>query len=122
MTPASPRRHRAQQNEERLEVGQLWAGERWGLVFCNELGEPLDGIAVTRAFKGELADLGLPAQRFPDLRHAAATFLIARGVPLRVVMEIMGHSTIATTADTYGHVSPDLQRDATDRTAKILFG
>ncbi len=116
------RRHRAQQNEERLQVGQLWAGERWGLVFCNELGEPVDGIAVTRAFQKKLAALGLPAQRFHDLRHAAATFLIAQGVPLRVVMEILGHSTIATTADTYGHVMPELQRDATERTAAVLFG
>jgi integrase len=37
-------------------------------------------------------------------------------------MEILGHSTIATTADTYGHVMPELQRDATERTAAILFG
>ncbi len=93
-----------------------------GLVFCNELGEPLDGVAVTRTFQRKLADLGLPAQRFHDLRHAAATFLIAQGVPLRVVMEILGHSTIATTADTYGHVMPELQRDATERTAAVLFG
>ena len=116
------RRHRAQQNEERLRAGPLWAGERWGLVFCNELGEPLDGVVVTRSFQRKLADLGLPAQRFHDLRHAAATFLIAQGVALRVVMEILGHSTIATTADTYGHVMPELQRDATERTAAVLFG
>ncbi len=116
------RSHRAQQSEERLRAGPLWAGERWGLVFCNELGEPLDGTAVTRAFRNKLADLGLPAQRFHDLRHAAATFLIAQGVPLRVVMEILGHSTITTTADIYGHVELELQRDATDRTAAVLFG
>ena len=116
------RSHRAQQREERLRAGPFWAGERWGLVFCNELGEPLDGTAVTRAFRKTLADLGLPAQRFHDLRHAAATFLIAQGVPLRVVMEILGHSTITTTADIYGHVELDLQRDATSRTAAVLFG
>ena len=114
--------HRARQSEERLRAGPLWAGERWGLVFCNELGEPLDGTTVTRAFRNKLADLGLPAQRFHDLRHAAATLLIAQGVPLRVVMEILGHSTIATTADIYGHVELELQRDATDRTAAVLFG
>ena len=56
------------------------------------------------------------------LTVAATTTADAQRVPLRVVMEILGHSTIATTADTYGHVSPDLQRDATERTAKILFG
>ncbi len=56
------------------------------------------------------------------MRHAAATFLIAQGVSLRVVMEILGHSTITTTADTYGHVMQEAQRDATDRTAAVLFG
>ena len=116
------RRHKVQQNEERLRAGPLWVGDGWNLVFCNEIGEPLDGTAVTRAFQRKLADLGLPRQRFHDLRHAAATFLIAQGVPLRVVMEILGHSTITTTADTYGHVMPELQRDATDRVAAILFG
>jgi len=116
------RQHRVRQNEERLRFGPIWAGERWTLVFCDERGLPLDGTAVTRAFQRKLADLGLPAQRFHDLRHAAATFLIAQGVALRVVMEILGHSTIATTADTYGHVMPELQRDATERTAAVLFG
>ena len=116
------RRHRVQQSEERLRAGSLWEGDRWGLVFCNQLGEPLSGTAVTRAFQKKLAALGLPAQRFHDLRHAAATFLIAQGVPLRVVMEILGHSTITTTADIYGHVMQEAQRDATDRTAAVLFG
>jgi len=55
-------------------------------------------------------------------RQPPATFLIAQEVPLRVVMEILGHSTIVTTADIYGHVMPELQRDATDRTAAVLFG
>jgi integrase len=53
---------------------------------------------------------------------AAATFLIAQGVPLRVVIEILGHSTISVTADTYGHVMLEAQREATERTAAVLFG
>ncbi|MDO8616866.1 MAG: tyrosine-type recombinase/integrase [Dehalococcoidia bacterium] len=116
------RQHRARQNEERLRVGALWAGDKWGLVFCDELGEPLSGAQVTRKFQARLAALGLPRQRFHDLRHAAATFLLAQGVPLRVVMEILGHSTITTTANVYGHVLPELQRDAMDRQGALLFG
>ncbi len=53
---------------------------------------------------------------------AAATFLIAQGIPLRVIMEILGHSTITTTADIYGHVELELQRDATERAATALYG
>ena len=115
-------RHRATQNEERLQFGKFWAEDRRPFVFCDELGEPLNGRTVTRVFRKKLADLGLPAQRFHDLRHAAATFLIAQGIPLRVIMEILGHSTIATTADIYGHVELELQRDATERAATALYG
>jgi integrase len=115
------RRHRVRQNEERLRAGPLWAGE-WNLVFCNEIGRPLVAAEVTRRFQRTLAALQLPRQRFHDLRHAAATFLIAQGVPLRIVMEILGHSTISVTADTYGHIALEVQRDATDRTAALLFG
>lgn len=116
------RRHRAAQNEERLRVGTLWAGEKWNLVFCTQIGEPLCGTEVTRRFQARLAALGLPRQRYHDLRHAGATFLIAGGVPLRVVMEILGHSTITTTANTYGHIALDVQRDAMDRQGALLFG
>lgn len=116
------RQHRARQAEERLRAGPLWQGDRWNLVFCNEIGGPLAGAEVTRRFQAKLAALGLPRQRFHDLRHAAATFLLAQGVPLRVVMEVLGHSTITTTANVYGHVLPELQRDAMDRQGALLFG
>jgi site-specific recombinase XerD len=56
------------------------------------------------------------------LRHAAATFLLAQGVALRVAMEILGHSTITVTADTYAHVLPELQRNATERVGRLLWG
>ena len=53
--------------------------------------------------------------RFHDLRHSAATLLIAQGVHPRTVMEILGHSQIATTMNTYGHVLPETMRDAAER-------
>ncbi len=116
------RLHRTRQAEERLRAGPLWEGECWNLVFCTERGTPLAGAEVTRRFQAKLAALGLPRQRFHDLRHAAATFLLAQGVPLRVVMEVLGHSTITTTANVYGHVLPELARDAMDRQGALLFG
>ena len=50
-----------------------------------------------------------------DLRHTAASLLLAQGVAARVVMEILGNSQISITMNTYTHVDPQLNRIATDR-------
>jgi site-specific recombinase XerD len=55
---------------------------------------------------------GRDRQRFHDLRHAAASLLLAQGVAARVVMEMLGHSQISLTLNTYSHVLPSLQLDA----------
>ena len=47
--------------------------------------------------------------------------MLAEGVPLRVVMEVLGHSEIGTTANIYGHVMPELTRDATEKVEKLLW-
>ena len=53
---------------------------------------------------------------------AAATVMLALGVPPRVVMETLGHSQIATTMDRYSHVTPELHQAAADRVGVALFG
>jgi integrase len=115
------RRHRVRQNEERLRAGPHWPGQ-WDLVFCRVDGQPLAGTEVTRQFQRRLAQLGLPRQRWHDQRHAAASFLLSQGVPLRTIMSILGHSTIAVTSDLYAHVAVEMQRDATDRVGSLLWG
>jgi site-specific recombinase XerD len=50
--------------------------------------------------------------RLHDLRHGCASVLLAQGVPARVVMEVLGHSQISMTLDTYSHVGADLLGDA----------
>jgi len=75
-----------------------------------------------RHFKAALKRAELPlTTRFHDLRHSCATFLIAQGVHPRVVMEILGHSQISLTMNTYGHVLPETQREATTKVAD-MFG
>ena len=105
------RARRAAQAEERLAVGLDWQ-DSWGLVFTTTFGAPLHGSNVTRRFKSILKRAGLREQRFHDLRHACASLLIVKGTHPRVIMETLGHSRISTTMDTYGHVIPELQRDA----------
>ncbi len=58
--------------------------------------------------------------RFHDLRHGAASLLLAQGVHPRVVMEMLGHSTITLTMNTYSHVIPDLQREAATKMEAVL--
>ncbi|HEV2174573.1 MAG TPA: site-specific integrase, partial [Nitrospira sp.] len=76
---------------------------------------PLDGTVVTHQFQRLLERAGLPQRRFHDLRHSCATLLLAQGVSPRVVMEVLGHSQIALTMNTYTHVLPELKQDAARR-------
>ena len=60
--------------------------------------------------------------RLHDLRHTAATLMLGAGVPLKVVSDALGHSTIAITADIYAHVTPELRREAADAMDRALGG
>lgn len=107
------RRHRASQLEERLRVGEAWNAE-WDLVFAGPTGDPLSSRSLRDAFKRHLKAAELGDSRFHDLRHSCASLLLAQGVPARVVMETLGHSSIQMTLNTYSHVMPVLTRQAAD--------
>lgn len=94
--------HRKRQLKERIEKAGLW--EDQGLVFASEVGTPLSRHNLTRSFKRLLQRAELPDVRFHDLRHTAATLLLSRNVHPKYVQEMLGHSTIAITLDTYSHV------------------
>jgi integrase len=47
--------------------------------------------------------------------------LLAQGIPLRTIMELLGHSTIALTANTYGHLSDEMVADAAATMDGTLF-
>ena len=117
---AALRKHRTRQLQERLVAGQRW--NDYGLVFTTEAGAPLDGCNVNRTFKAILQRAGLPAIRYHDLRHTAATLLLAQGVDPRTIMETLGHSQISLTLNTYAHVVPVLQREAAAKMDEILDG
>jgi integrase len=58
---------------------------------------------------------GLPRMRFHDLRHGAASLMLAQGASLREIMDVLGHSTISVTADLYAHIAPEARRAFADR-------
>jgi integrase len=102
------RGHRTRQKMERLVAGSSWVVS--GHVFTTSWGTPLDAATVTRSFQRALKAAGLPHHRFHDLRHSAATFLLAQGFTLEDVKSLLGHSSIVLTSNTYGHVLEERQR------------
>ena len=62
----------------------------------------------------------LPKMRFHDLRHSAATLLLAMGVHPKMVQDLLGHSNIATTMDTYSHVLPSMQKEVVDKMGGVF--
>lgn len=114
------RSHRKRQLEDRLAAGEAWT--ETGLLFVDALGEPLHPTSLTRTFKRATARAGLPVVRLHDLRHAYATAALEAGVPLKVVSELLGHASIAVTADIYSHVSEELNRKSVEHVASFILG
>ena len=117
---ASLEAHRERQARERHLAGSRWV--ETGLVFTTPIGTALDGPNVTKRFQRLLARIGLPKRRFHDLRHSCASLLLAQNVAPRVVMEILGHSQISLTMNTYTHVLPHLRREAAAHMDVLLAG
>lgn len=116
---AALKAHRTAMVAEQLEA-RVWLND-WDLVFVGEHGEPLEPRRVLRAFRVILAAAGLPTElRFHDLRHSAASLLLAREVPSRIVQELLGHSSIHLTLQTYSHVLDEV-RERTLAAQEAIF-
>lgn len=115
---ATLRKHRTRQAEAKLRSGREW--QDLDLVFCNRTAGPIDAKVLRADFHAVLKRAELPAMRLHDLRHSAASLLLEQGVSLRAVMELLGHSTITLTANTYGHVSREMLADAASRMDSVL--
>ncbi len=112
--------HRARQNAEKLAIGAAYKDD--GLVFASETGSSPDyRNIVDRHFAPALTRAKLPAMRLYNLRHTAATLLMAAGTHPKIVADRLGHSTITLTMDTYSHVLPNMQRQASDALENLLF-
>jgi integrase len=95
-----------------------------GWVFPSRAGTPLSVHNVYRRnWKPLLLRVGLPTStRLHDLRHTCATLLLSRGVPVKVVSEMLGHASVSITLDIYSHVLPDMQESAARAMDEALGG
>jgi integrase len=118
---AALRVHRRRQAEERLAAGPAW--RELDLVFPTTLSSPMLGDnLLKRNLRPLLEKVGLSPLTFHELRHTFATFHLASGEKPKVIQEILGHSSIKTTMDTYSHVIPGMQEEAAERLQRLLFG
>lgn len=109
--------HRTSQKRERLAADAAWRDT--GHVFTTELGTPDDPRNVSKWFERLVDEVGLDGS-LHTLRHSTASTLVASGVPLRIVAEILGHSSTRLTDEQYSHVAPDLLGDALQRAADAV--
>jgi integrase len=116
---AELRAHRQAQLQERLKAGSTW--QESNLVFAQVNGKPIDGKRDWLNWRDLLVEAGLRHTKVHDQRHTAASLLLAQGIPPRVVMEILGHSTIAVTMNIYAHVMPEAVTAATTAVADVLY-
>ncbi len=105
-------RHREQQEAERRHAGTEWHNS--GRIFTQPNGKPLDPRRDYAEWHDLLSEAGVPEARLHDARHTAATVLLILGVPDRVVMDIMGWSSV-TMKQRYMHVTETVRRDVADQ-------
>jgi integrase len=119
--------HRTRQLEERLKAGARWkgpeptiGGKPAGFVFTSTVGTVLEPRNVYRWWETVRLAAGLNDKTFHQLRHDCASLLLAQGVPMYAVSQILRHSSPAITARFYAHLTPELQREAAASMDRLL--
>ena len=111
--------HRAQQAADKL-AARSWAEDDW--VFTTPIGTVIDPANLAKWFSDHCKAAGLGHRNLHQLRHSAATIMLAQDVPLHEVKDLLGHSQISVTKDVYGHVDPGRTRAAADAVGNALWG
>jgi integrase len=96
--------------------------EESGHRFTTEIGTPGDPSHFPRRFAKVSMAAGIEQCHPHELRHTAASLMLSRGVPLHIVADVLGHSSISVTKDVYGHLVAGERRLATDAIAQAIYG
>ena len=111
--------HKERQDAEKAEAGSAW--NKQNLVFCSNVGTPLEPRRLATTMDKLTKKVGLPHFTFHALRHTFATRMLEANVPAKVVQDVLGHADVTLTLNTYSHV---IGTTAHDQMEKIngLFG
>jgi integrase len=110
--------HRARQAERKLALGPAWVES--GRVFTRDDGSSLRPSWIGDRFVKVCTAAGLPPIRLHDLRHTAATLMLAARIDMKVIQETLGHSALSTTSDVYTSVLPEVAQAAAEAVAAIV--
>jgi len=118
-TVAALRRHWERQQVDRLVMGERYAAHDF--VFADPGGEPLQETGVYKYhWLPALRRAEVPPITLYAARHGAATMWLEAGLPMKLVQELLGHASMAMTADVYSHILPAFRRQAADAMAAHL--
>jgi integrase len=112
------RKHRADQEAERVAARQLWSEEGW--VFATRTGGPINPNTDYHEWKDLLKAAGLREARLHDARHTAATVLLILGQPERTVMSLMGWSS-AGMATRYQHLTDGIRTEVAAQVGDLIW-
>ena len=106
-------------SDPRARTGPGWRQGRPMFTYAD--GRPIRPEYLTHRFRMLIKELDLPPIRLHDLRHGAATLALASHTDLKVIQQMLGHSSIVTTADTYTSVLPETAHRAAQATADMVM-
>ena len=112
------REHWERQERERVALAEKWP--RSGYVFTSVVGGPIDPRNCTRMVQNACKGAGVRVVRLHDFRHGCVSILLELGVPPRTAMEIVGHTTLELTMNTYGHVNLAAKREAMEAVGDLF--
>jgi len=111
-------KHKEKQSLEKLENKDNYVDK--GYVFATETGNSVEPRNYLRTFYRLIKNLGIENANVHTLRHSYATRGLELNIPLQVLQELMGHASITTLVDTYGHALPETKTEAATKYNNLL--